>query len=102
MFKAIMSRVDRRVAWQCALLSACSIGLLGWFLVILRGPWGTGLIPVSVLTGLAGAVLTVHKAQFSKASTALIAFLIGILLALAEGMLILALGIVSLVLALAH
>ncbi len=101
MFRTIMSQADWRVAGRCGLLSALSIGLSGWFLVMLRGPWQMGLIPVSVFTGLTGAALAVRKAQFGKAATALVAFVVGILLALAEGMLILVTGLALLAFALA-
>lgn len=96
-----MLRVDWRAAGQCGVLSALSIGLFGWFLAMLRGPWQMGLIPVSVFTGLTGAALAVRKAQFGKAATALVAFMVGILLALAEGILIVVTGLALLAFALA-
>lgn len=67
---------------------------------MLRGPWRSGLLPVSALTGLFATALAVCKAQSNKAPTSIVAAVLGILLALVEGAAILAMGLVLLSLAL--
>ncbi len=92
----MMSQVDWLVAKRAALLSALSLGALGWFFAMLRGSWSAGLLSVSTLTGLFAAALAVRKAQANKVYAAIAAASLGILLALAEGIVILVVGLVLL------
>ncbi len=95
-----MSRENWSVAKRSALLSALSLGTLGWFFAMLRGPWRVGLLPVCTVTGLFAAALAACKSQSNRVSTAIVAAFLGTLFALAEGTVILAIDLVLLSLAL--
>lgn len=58
------------------------------------------LLPMSALIGLLAAILAAWKSQSSKASTAIVAAVLGALFGLAEGVIILIFGLVALYVAL--
>ncbi len=78
---------DWQIAKHSAFQSALSIGLLGWFFAALRLPvfWCTGAVPVAGLVGILAAALALGRDK-GNVRTAIAAAVLGILLALIEGL----------------